>query len=216
MPQQSIYYPHVQQYCNTSVTTTNTAQYYVPSWGSWSSNAAVIQYELAQQMYTPIITSTGTDQIWQQWVTMGNGTITTSPNSYTYVQETPEEMEARRVQRSQYEKECAAARTRARILLEDFLSEEQKLELVVKGRFHVTGSKGRRYCIRATGQAGNVDLLKSDGQVQATLCCHPRRAPDGYLPDGDAWLMQMIELRHDEDHFLATANVHRGSLPVAA
>jgi len=25
--------------------------------------------------------------------------------------------------------------------------------------------------------------------------------------------MQMIEIRHDEDHFLRTANVHRGALP---
>ena len=99
-------------------------------------------------------------------------------------------------------------RTRARILLAEFLSDEQKVELERHGRFHVTGSRGRRYCIRAHGQSGNVDLLKPDGSVQATLCAHP----GAYVPDGDAWLMQMIELRHDEDHFLSTANVHRGSL----
>jgi hypothetical protein len=204
MPQQ-LYY---QQYCNTTATT----NYYVPTWGS---NNATITYQQGiptNQYYAPIITSTSTDQIWQQWVIMGNGTITTSGTPTTFWQETAEQMEAHREQREREREERVAARTRARVLLEDFLNDEQKVELERHSRFHVTGSRGRRYCIRTTGQAGNVDLLKDDGQVQAQLCCHPR----GYLPDGDAWLMQMIELRHDEDHFLATANVHRGALPAAA
>ena len=54
-----------------------------------------------------------------------------------------------------------------------------------------------------------MDLLTDRGDVQASLCAHP----GGYLPDGDAWLMQMIEIRHNEDRFLAVANVHRGVLP---
>jgi hypothetical protein len=208
MPQQFYY----QQYCNTSATTNSTQ--YVPMWGSWQNNATIIQtngWYQNQSAYTPIITSTGADQVWYTWVTMGNGTMTTSPN-YTYHQETPEEIEARREERAREAEERVAARTRARVLLEDFLDDEQKEELNYHSRFHVTGSKGRRYCIRTSGQQGNVDLLKPDGGVQATLCCHPR----GYLPDGDAWLMQMVEIRHDEEHFLRTANVHRGSLPVAA
>jgi hypothetical protein len=205
MPPQTYY----QQYCNSGATT----QYYVPTWGAWSNNATTITYQqgIPTIPYQPIITSTGTDQVWIQWVIMGNGTMTSSPN-YVHRQETPEERARVLVEREREAQDRQAARTRARVLLEDFLSDEQKVELEGKGRFHVIGSKGRRYCIRTSGQQGNVDLLKPDGGVQATLCCHPR----GHLPEGDAWLMQMIELRHDEDHFLATANVHRGSLPLAA
>jgi hypothetical protein len=215
MPNQ-LYYP--QGYCNTSATTNSTQ--YVPMWTSWSNNATIIQYQQGvpiqsyqpSQIYTYQTANTYSDEVWNQWVIMGNGTMTTSPQT-TFHQETPEEIEARREEREREAQERAAARTRARVLLEDFLSDEQKVELERKGRFHVTGSKGRRYCIRTTGgQQGNVDLLKPDGSVQASLCCHPR----GYLPDGDAWLMQMVELRHDEEHFLRTANVHRGSLPAAA
>lgn len=101
-----------------------------------------------------------------------------------------------------------AASVRARALLEDFLSAEQKAELE-QGYFHVVGSRGRRYRIRAQGQAGNVELLRPDGGLQARLCAHPRN----HLPDADAWLVQMIELRHNEDNFLRTANVHAGHLP---
>jgi hypothetical protein len=208
MPHQTYY----QQYCNTSATTTN---YYVPTWGSWN-NATIIQtngWSGCQSAYTPIITSTGADQVWYRWV-QGVPVYTTMNSSpqTTFWQETAEQMEVHREERAREAQERVAARTRARILLEDFLSDEQKEELNYHSRFHVTGSRGRRYCIRTSGQAGNVDLLKPDGGVQATLCCHPR----GYLPDGDAWLMQMVEIRHDEEHFLRTANVHRGSLPVAA
>ena len=141
--------------------------------------------------YQPIYTGTGTDQVWQQWLTL-----------------TTEQQVVQERQIHEAHTRRDTARTRARILLGEFLSEEQKGELEQHGRFHVLGSKGRRYCIRASGQSGNVDLLRPDGTVQATLCAHP----GDYVPDGDAWLMQMIELRHDEDHFLQTANVHRGSL----
>lgn len=216
MPQQ-LYYPNVQQYCNSTATTQ-----YVPMWGTYwnTSNAttAYSQYYTVNQNrgYTPIVQVSGSDQAWYQWVTMGQGTMTTSSVRSTFHQETAEQMEAHREERERAAQERVAARTRARILLDDFLDDEQKQELNYHGRFHVTGSRGRRYCIRASGQSGNVDLLKPDGGVQATLCAHPRSAGGSYLPEGDAWLMQMIELRHDEDHFLRTANVHRGSLPIAA
>lgn len=181
-------------------------------------------------------TLTGTHWIWQDWTAPVNSTIyvqsnAISPNEvwrqwqtppYTYatsalhtpeaVREANERWEAQR--REEREKR-QAARVRARLLLGEFLDDEQKAELEHHGRFFVTGSRGRRYCIRAEGQSGNVDLLKPDGSVQARLCCHPRWVPgeNDMLPEGDAWLVQMIEIRHDEDHFLRTANVHRGVLP---
>jgi hypothetical protein len=145
-------------------------------------------------LYQPIYANTGRDEVWSQWVSGGQTLLS---RDQLNVQPDPQVRERR-----------DSARTRARILLAEFLSEEQKDELEHHGRFHVTGSKGRRYCIRAHGQSGNVDLLRPDGSVQATLCAHP----GGWVPDGDAWLMQMIELRHDEDQFLRTANVHHGTL----
>jgi hypothetical protein len=211
MPQQSWYPAYYNNaYYNTSATTTN---YVVqqPTWMMQTASNASITYYQPTYSNTSIYTANNwwTDEVWQQWVTV--------PQTYGYAQgqfrvETPEEIEAHRERRERERQERQVARTRARVLLGEFLSEEQNAELERHGRFHVTGSRGRRYCIRAEGQAGNVDLLKPDGSLQARLCCHPREG----LPEGDAWLMQMIEIRHDEDHFLRTANVHRGSLPVAA
>jgi hypothetical protein len=209
MPQQAYY----QHYCNTTNASTTTAQIIWPQWTT-SQNTTVPYQNYQPTFYTQTTSTTiSPDQIWQQWVNTPNityGTYGVSPQQFHI--ETPEEMEARREERERDRQERVVARARARILLEEFLSDEQKVELEHHGRFHVTGSKGRRYCIHTSGQSGNVDLLKADGSLQATLCAHPRNS----LPDGDAWLMQMIELRHDEDHFLRTANVHRGSLPLAA
>jgi hypothetical protein len=185
----------------------------VPSQYAWQYNTYAPTITVSNTGWfnnTSTTVNTYADQVWQTWVyTPQNYTLNGYPNL-------PEDEAARRArieeQRRQGEErrqERLAACARARTLLDGFLSDEQKAELERKGRFFVTGSKGRRYCIRATGQSGNVDLLRPDGSVQAKLCCHPR----GYLPDGDAWLMQMMEIRHNEDHFLQTANVHQGSLP---
>jgi hypothetical protein len=195
---------------NAYYSSISTTTQYIPM--NWN-NATTFSYQTNQSHYTPILTVSRSDQAWYQWVTMGTGTMTTSTSpNYVYREQTLRDIEATRERQEREAQERRIASVRARTLLEEFLSDEQKVELERQGRFHVTGSRGRRYCIRTSGQQGNVDLLKPDGQVQATLCAHPR----GYLPDGDAWLAQMIELRHDEDHFLHTANVHRGSLPVAA
>jgi hypothetical protein len=199
----------------------------MPQTGYWpqqyySTTAATINY-------TPIITTTAIspNTIWQNWVNTSATTITYVPTysnevwhnwanqlsqydyRYTLPAPTPEAIREGEERYERQRQELQAARTRARVLLGEFLNEGQKTELERHGRFHVTGSKGRRYCIRTSGQQGNVDLLTDKGDVQATLCAHPR----GGLPDGDAWLMQLIEIRHDEDRFLHVANVHRGQLP---
>ena len=188
-----------------------------PTW--YSTNVTTTDQVWQTWMNTPSITTTGSavytyaDEVWQQWVNVPSITM----NGYQTVQQhTPEQIreanERYAAERQRLHSERQAARARARILLGEFLTDEQKTELERHGRFHVTGSRGRRYCIRTEGQSGNVDLLTDKGQVQASLCAHPR----GYLPDGDAWLMQMLEIRQDEDHFLRTANVHRGRLPAGA
>lgn len=213
------------QFCqNAYYTTTTTSNVYVPQ--NWNTTSYTQSYTLTNSPQviwtnwnaTVVPQYYSNDEIWGQWVVMGQQTMTYQ-TSYQPRPMTPEEaadeqrrQEQRRLARERELEERQVACVRARTLLEGFLDDEQKVELERMGRFHITGSRGRRYCIRATGQSGNVDLLKDDGSLQAQLCAHPR----GYLPDGDAWLMQMIEIRHDEDHFLRTANVHRGTLPVAA
>jgi hypothetical protein len=209
MPQQ-LYYQH---YCNTTNAAATTAQITWPQWttSSSSNNYTYVQNYGTPTFYTTYTTTSSTispNQIWQQWINAAPTYGSYAPTQVLYAPETAEQ----RLDRARAQEERKLACVRARTLLEGFLSEEQKLELEAHGRFHVTGSKGRRYCIHTSGQAGNVDLLKPDGSLQASLCAHP----GGALPDGDAWLMQMLELRHDEDHFLRTANVHRGLLPAAA
>lgn len=207
MPQQ--YYTSNQYYLTTTSSSTMTTQIW-PLWVNQTGNSTIIA---PQNGY--ITTAVSPNQIWTQWVNQTQAYTYSPQYTYTQVVETPEQIAERHQREDERRQRRVAARARARTLLGEFLNDEQKAELERHGRFHVVGSKGRRYCIRAEGQSGNVDLLKPDGSIQARLCCHPRTS-DGYLPEEDAWLMQMIEIRHDEDHFLRTANVHRGSLPVAA
>jgi len=200
----------------------------MPQTGYWpqyyTTTATTTNYIPANQIWYPqnTTTCTGTQIIWQNWNATTTSTYVTQ-NTYAdqaWIQwnqtsiyspriQTAEEIERYRAENERRMHQRQAARAKARLLLGEFLDDGQKAELEHHGRFHVTGSKGRRYCIRAEGQSGNVDLLKPDGSLQARLCCHP----GGALPEGDAWLMQMIEIRHDEDHLLRTANVHRGRLP---
>jgi hypothetical protein len=205
MPQTPYYYsthqPYMQEYWATSAATTMT---YVPV-SVWQTGTTMTT--MTTQTTVPVWTTWATNStrcpdVWQRW--LQQTPIYTYQPTYT-----PEILEEARVRIVREDEDRQAARTRARVLLGEFLDDQQKRDLERHGRFHVTGSRGRRYCIRTQGQAGNVDLLKPDGSVQARLCCHPRQG----LPDGDAWLMQMIELRHDEQNFLRTANVHQGSLP---
>lgn len=206
MPQTALHTQQSQYY--TNYCTSATTNYYVPTWTSqYNTYAPTITVSNTGWFNNATTVNTYTDQIWIHWVQ--NTSAYMSDSRVTSYQPDPEVLAAAQERLREQQEQHVAARTRARVLLEEFLSDEQKVELEHKGRFHVVGSRGRRYCIRTSGQAGNVDLLKADGGVQATLCCHPR----GALPDGDAWLMQMVEIRHNEDHFLATANIHRGSLP---
>jgi hypothetical protein len=206
MPQQ-YWYP--QNYTSTA-TTTNYIPIYNQQWYTTSGTSLQTQVVSPNTIWQNWNTTTGytpaydtySNQVWIQW----------NQEPYQPRVWTPEEQERQRQITEERYQARAAARARARTLLGEFLDDEQKAELEHHGQFHVTGSRGRRYCIRAEGQSGNVDLLKPDGSVQARLCCHPRSMDYESLPEGDAWLMQMIEIRHDEDHFLRTANVHRGSL----
>ena len=193
-----------------SNSTTITPSQYITAnqaWDIWTDQTAT-----GATTYYP----TYATQVWHKWVDVHN------PNHWTdeqIAEQNRRNLEAacrRDAERKATQERRVAARTRARLLLDSFLTDEQKTELDTHGRFHVTGSRGRRYCIRAAGQSGNVELLKPDGSMQARLCAHPTYThdrPGELVPEGDAWLAQMLEITTDEDNFLAKANVHAGHLP---
>lgn len=218
------------QYCNTYVTTNTTAstQYATITWPQWSNTGTSINtnYVVSNaQVWTSWVNQATTitvpntygynDQVWLQWQQNVYVPQNMPQNGY-YTTLSPEDEAARR-QRIEAERQAQQHRfeerriasVRARTLLESFLTDEQKTELERHGRFFVRGSRGRRYCIRANGQSGNVDLLAEDRSVVGRFCAHPR----GYLPDPDAWLAQMLALQDDEDEFLRTANLHMGRRP---
>lgn len=114
--------------------------------------------------------------------------------------------EEARLQRLVTDTERAAARERAALLLNEALSEQQRLELADKGHFslRVIDSKTqeeRLYRIRR-GRSGNVDRVDASGRVLNKFCIHPIIA----CPDEDTMLAQKLMLEHDEETFLRTAN----------
>ena len=193
----------------TTVTTTgNTTMTYTYN----SSN-------IWQGWVTTSISTISTQYIWDQWMTytdMGTGTVTHTYNGQPYVP-TPEEQARLLVQREESAARAAvlneykeAARTRARSLLYDLLTPEQLETLEKNKHIPVVGSKGRKYCIRATGRSGNVQLLGTDGKVQASFCGHTV-AYD--LPLEDEWTAQLLHLMADEDDFITKANLSSGTRP---
>lgn len=168
----------------------------------------------------PVYCSTNatTAAVWVNW----NQSYSTTPvSSVSYVmtpgwetwnstwEETREQKQAReareaesRVRAAAAQAERAAARKRSEELLEFVLTGEQMADYRERGYFEVISSKGRRWRIRARGQAGNVDLLPEQGSERdATYCIHPRG-----VPDPDAHLAQALMLATDEDEFLRVAN----------
>lgn len=105
----------------------------------------------------------------------------------------------------------AIARDRADELLLSMLSEDQRQTYQLRGEFEVIGSAGGVYRIRR-GTSGNVDWLEPDGRVGARLCAHPTMA-EGWLPDQDVAVAQMLALITDEPGFVRLANVHAGRRP---
>lgn len=91
---------------------------------------------------------------------------------------------------------------RARRLLREWLSLEQRAQFDAEGYFEVTGSHtGRRYRI-CQGTVGNVLEVDKEGQPKVGWCFAPERA----LAAGDVMLAQKIALETDEMAVLALAN----------
>lgn len=103
------------------------------------------------------------------------------------------------------------ARDRADELLVSMLDTTQRETYRLTGEFMVIGSAGGLYRIKR-GTSGNVEWIAMDGQPGARLCAHPEMR-EGWLPDQDVALAQLLALTTDEPAFVARANVHWGRRP---
>lgn len=113
----------------------------------------------------------------------------------------------RRKQAAELERHAEAAKERARGLLLDNLSPEQRETFDKNGWFVVEGGKSKkRY--RISGKDGhvaaNVEVLAGEG-VSHRLCGHCDVAK---APLADQLLAQKLMLEHAEDDFIKIANRH--------
>ncbi|MFB6419055.1 hypothetical protein [Bradyrhizobium tunisiense] len=91
---------------------------------------------------------------------------------------------------------------RARHLLREWLSPDQRAQFDAEGHFEVTGSHtGRRYRIHQ-GTMSNVLELDEEGQPKVGWCFVPKRPSAA----GDVMLAQKIALETEEMSVLAIAN----------
>ncbi|MCS3765802.1 MULTISPECIES: hypothetical protein [Bradyrhizobium] len=98
---------------------------------------------------------------------------------------------------------------RARRLLRDWLSPDQRAQFDAEGYFDVTGSHtGRRYRIHQ-GTMSNVLELDEERQPKIGWCFVPERA----LAAGDVMLAQKIALETDEAAVLALAHQFSPRVP---
>lgn len=96
------------------------------------------------------------------------------------------------------------AKERAALLLQENLSEKQRLELAAKGYFTlVVASNGeKRYYQVHQGRNGNVHQVDAHGNKIGQYCAHPRIS----CPDEDTMLAQKLMLESQEQEFLRIAN----------
>jgi hypothetical protein len=96
---------------------------------------------------------------------------------------------------------------KARELLLEQLTPEQRASFEQHDWFLVRGQSGRRYRIRDDGHVvANIDVLAPDQQVLHRLCGH---LADPVVPLADHLLAQKLMLEADEEAFLRLANQHR-------
>jgi len=172
------------------------------------------------------------DNTWNSWWNSTTSTYAPTPAP----RPTEEELEARRQEYRRLDeehrqriRERAAreeeAHARSLELLKLVLTAEEYAEYSEgDGFIRITGSAGGRYEIRQRGYEGNVSQLDEMNEEVMRLCAHPRQNYGQELPHGDMWVGQILAIKTDEEHFLATANVHwrrpaprnRSNFPVAA
>lgn len=157
--------------------------------------------------------STIANNVWQGWQDQTSTTLTIGNEvygGYQPPQRTPEEIAAQAAlaeqarqrwaeEQARLEAERAEASKRARVLLEENLSDEQRLQLRDNNWFEVVTPRGT-YRIH-NGRSGNVQRYR-DGRPTDRYCIHPGEL----VPNEDTMLAQKLMLETDEDAFLRIAN----------
>lgn len=118
--------------------------------------------------------------------------------------------EQRREEQLEQERTREAAKLRARELLFEYLTPQQRETFDHNGWFVVQGGKSKtQYRIRAVeSMVANVDVLLHGGRVKHRLCAHIRV---GTVPLGDQLLAQKVMIELAEDDFLRVANRHHAA-----
>lgn len=152
-----------------------------------------------------VISTTGNVTIWTGWIEDQNLSREERDRRAQEHLRRNQEYEAQRIQ---VEGERKMARERAAQLLQEALSERQRLEMAEKGFFSLTvhdskTKEQRHYRIRK-GRSGNVEQIDANGNRLKGFCIHPIMA----CPDEDTMLAQKLMLETQEDEFLRVAN-HR-------
>lgn len=180
-----------------------TAATYITNWKRVAVGSATVQHQQQEQW-------TSWNTTWWNRFTTGSSTasvVVAGEAENAVVEQTRARLYA------QYERETKVARAKARDLLEQHLTAEQRAQLARDNFFVVRSQQDRLYRIYAAGQAGNIrrivpaaQHLQDRGQEfveRERYCIHPRQHS---VPDADAMLLQKLLLETNEDEFLRVAN----------
>jgi hypothetical protein len=175
------------------------------------------------------------DRIWQYWL---NTTSTTTTASITWqqpvwdawmeddrlyqeqralTQQQADELQARREQRSREALAAEQARmenrlvahSRALDLLDNLLTEDERVTRDEQQRVAVLGSDGHLYWLEMHRETVHGNIVRTDEHgCQLGRACVAPRMRDGYevLPTADGWVGQYLGLKFDAETFLSHAN----------
>lgn len=182
---------------STAAVTTASTAVHGNVWRFWLTNTA------ASTATTVTINSV----VWNTWQSMPTSRIQhvrTAPPPPTAEQlaERRRIEEEARVAHLKAQEERKAAKRRARKLLVEHLTREQREQYEKHGHFDVM-VQGKHYRIEQ-GSHGNVRLLDGKGHTVESYCVQPRG-----VPDEDAMLSQKLALELAPTEFFRKANVTR-------
>ena len=167
-------------------------------------------------------TQTEGDRTWYYWCDVTNGSITNNNGTVSaqdvmwrrwntdldgnlVIDQIPELTEEERARRAEVQAEATKrheeAKARAKELLREVLSPEQREAYDTGKPIPVRSESGKEYEI-SHGTAGNVVRLDDRRKPVERYCIHPRE----YSPVEDVMLTQLCWLRWCEEDFLRTAN----------
>ena len=177
-------------------------------WSAWNEVYALqIRMDLINGTQTPV-TIGHSSQCWAGWNAGAWGVPLLIPRR------TPEEERAYQAQQREYQRlaeekaaedrrQRAEAKKKARALLDENLTEEQRKCFEAHGYFYQQIG-GRRYKINL-GRSGNVFEVDKHDKPITRFCIHPSMD----VPDEDTVLAQKLLLLANEDEFRRVANQTR-------